>query len=46
MSKIVYLTTNKYKFREVEIVLKNKYGLDVENCEKYVWRNEEDETKI
>ena len=30
MSKIVYLTTNKYKFREAEIVLKNKYGLDVE----------------
>ena len=30
MSKIVYLTTNKYKFREAEIVLNNKYGLDVE----------------
>ena len=30
MSKIVYLTTNKFKFREAEIVLKNKYGLDIE----------------
>lgn len=30
MSKIIYLTTNKYKFREAEIVLKNRYGLDIE----------------
>ena len=30
MSKLVYLTTNKYKFREAEIVLKDKYGLDIE----------------
>lgn len=30
MKKIIYLTTNTYKFREAEIVLKDKYGLDIE----------------
>ena len=30
MKQLVYLTTNKYKFREAEIVLKGKYGLDIE----------------
>lgn len=30
MNKIIYLTTNQFKFREAEIVLKNKYGLDIE----------------
>ena len=30
MSKIIYLTTNPFKFREAEIVLKGKYGLDIE----------------
>ena len=34
-----------YRLSELGFVL-IKYGLDVENCEKYVWRNEEDETKI
>lgn len=30
MSKIIYLTTNEFKFREAEIVLKSNYGLDIE----------------
>ncbi len=30
MKKIIYLSTNKFKIREVEIVLKGKYGLDIE----------------
>ncbi|MBR2709439.1 non-canonical purine NTP pyrophosphatase [Candidatus Saccharibacteria bacterium] len=30
MSKIVYLTTNKFKAREAKIVLGDKYGLDIE----------------
>lgn len=30
MNKIIYLTTNKFKFREAEIILKNKYNLDIE----------------
>lgn len=30
MGKIIYLTTNMFKFREAEIILKDKYGLDIE----------------
>ena len=30
MSRIIYLTTNEFKFREAEIVLKGEYGLDIE----------------
>lgn len=30
MQKIIYLSTNKYKIREANIVLKDKYGLDIE----------------
>ncbi|MDO5475166.1 MAG: non-canonical purine NTP pyrophosphatase [Candidatus Saccharibacteria bacterium] len=30
MDKITYLTTNEFKFREAEIVLRGKYGLDIE----------------
>ena len=28
--KLIYLTTNKYKIREAELVLRDKYGIDVE----------------
>ena len=30
MNSIVYLTTNKYKIREAEIILRDKYGINIE----------------
>ena len=30
MKSIIYLTTNKYKLREAELILRDKYGFDLQ----------------
>jgi XTP/dITP diphosphohydrolase len=33
MEKIIYLTTNPYKIREAELILRDKYGIEIEAME-------------